>query len=475
MQLQPAISLGVARRSLRHCSARRTSPFRAGVTLVELLVVILIMLMITAISIPIVAPALSNRQIREAARLVDVFFNGAKTRAQQMDRSVGVVIEQDVPGGATTLSYAEVPDPYAGDQTSSTINVTTRGGSVLNAAGNIFNAGDVGWYGLVRPGDLVQFNFHNTLYRIYAGEPYWDVNGNGVFDANTDWYTDTNGNSSYDPAPSGVVQTDGYFSFSSSQTAMYSDTFNNIKYSPWTYTYADPALAASHMSVSGGSSIAGPQGALSFQIIRQPVPLASGKLQLPAAAAIDLGVTIGNSTTDAVAVAGSGFDSGDYANFRSFPMPPLSSASTAPAPYTSRVIVTFNPSGVVDLVYAWDEPVFTLTTAVTGWQGQRVTGPIYFLVGRRELLGGDPVLLAQVTTGVAPQQPCFNYQDPSNLWVVINSQTGMVSTTQNSAVDLTAAPPPQNAGNQNSLQTFYSTQVWQARAIAREMQAMGEH
>ena len=104
-----------------------------------------------------------------------------------------------------------------------------------------------------------------------------------------------------------------------------------------------------------------------------------------------------------------------------------------------------------------------------------MTGPIYFLVGERELLGGDPEVLPLVQAGQPPIKPCFNYQDPSSLWVVINSQTGMISSTQNSAVDLTTAPPVQNATNQGSLQTqFYNAQVWQARSIAGEMQTMGE-
>lgn len=444
-----------------------TPAARSGVTLVELLVVMLIMMLVTALAIPVVAPALSNRQIREAARLVDVFFNGAKSRALQTGQPVGVVIEQDVPGGAATLSYAQVPAPYAGDQTSSTMNVTAGGAITIGAGGSIFNQGDIGWLGLVRPGDLIQFNYHSTLYRLYAGEPYLDVNGNGMHDVG-EAFLDTNKNTIYDAAPTGAVQNNGYYSLASAQTPMIAAT----NYSGWTYTYADPGLA--YQAITSGSTSIGPSGPVTFQIIRQPVPLAAGKLQLPAAAAIDLGTTIGTSPSDAVAVAGSGFDSGDHASFRAFPMPPLSTGTATPAPYTSRVIVTFNPSGVVDLVYAWDEPVFTLNSGVCGWQGRRVTGPIYFLVGKRELLGGDPEVLPLVQSGQAPINPCFNYQDPGSLWVVINSQSGMISTTQNTAVDLTTAPLVQNATNQASLQTqYYNSQVWQARSIAREMQTMG--
>ncbi|HEV3339701.1 MAG TPA: prepilin-type N-terminal cleavage/methylation domain-containing protein, partial [Pirellulales bacterium] len=81
---------------------RERRPAR-GVTLIELLVVIMIMLMISVITIPVVAPALSNRQIRESARMVDVFLNGARNRAAQTGRPVGVVFELNVPGGSTPI------------------------------------------------------------------------------------------------------------------------------------------------------------------------------------------------------------------------------------------------------------------------------------------------------------------------------------------------------------------------------------
>jgi type II secretory pathway pseudopilin PulG len=481
----PLVCLLTTRDSAPAGRHARTS--RQGVTLLELLIVILVMLMITALTIPVVAPALSGRQIREAARMVDVFINGARNRAFQTGRPVGVVFEQDIPGGATTLSYAEVPPPYSGDQSNSTINITQNGATDVTS-GYMFNQQDMGWYGLVRPGDLIQFNYRPTLYRIYAGEPFLDVNYNGQYDVGEP-YTDTNLSTSYDGALSGTIQANGYLSSGSAMSSM--SIYNNGTnyFGAWTYAYADPTLALQYMSPTGGFGGFGPSGAVTFQIVRQPVPLATGKLQLSSAAAIDMGATIGTSTQDVVAVAGSGFDvdppasgspspppgvpSWSLASFREFPMSPLSNATVAPAPYTSRVIVTFSPSGLVDLVYCWDEPTFSFNNSAGGWQGRQPTGPIYFLVGKRELVGGDPEVLALMQAGQAPIKPCFNYQDATNLWVVINPFTGMVSTTENAPVDLTAAPPVQNSSNQTALQTYYSSQAYQARSIAREMQNTG--
>ena len=89
---------------------------RRGVTVLELLVVLLILLMVTAAAIPIVVPAMQNRQMREAARLVSSYFSMARSRAIETGRPVGVVVERNngQPFGFQ-LSQVEVPPPYAGD------------------------------------------------------------------------------------------------------------------------------------------------------------------------------------------------------------------------------------------------------------------------------------------------------------------------------------------------------------------------
>ena len=90
---------------------------RQGLTLLELLVVILIMLMLTGLAIPVLAPALANRRQREAARAVNAYIGAARERAVALGRPVGVKLERfpGQPDMCTTLSYVEVPPPYAGD------------------------------------------------------------------------------------------------------------------------------------------------------------------------------------------------------------------------------------------------------------------------------------------------------------------------------------------------------------------------
>ena len=99
---------------------------RRGVTLLELLVVLLILLMVTAASVPIIAPALRNRQVREASRLLSAYLGAAKARAVQTGRPVGIKIERfNGQPYALTVSQVEVPPPYMGDVYGATATVVT--------------------------------------------------------------------------------------------------------------------------------------------------------------------------------------------------------------------------------------------------------------------------------------------------------------------------------------------------------------
>ena len=134
---------------------------RRGVTLLELLVVIIIIVSITAATIPAVLPALANRRVREASRVVNVFIAGARNRAMQTGRPVGVMIERfnGLPEAAMTLSYCEMPLPYAGDTAAAKIHVT-------NGQVDSFKTSDSGWQGIIRNGDLLKLNYQGHLYRI---------------------------------------------------------------------------------------------------------------------------------------------------------------------------------------------------------------------------------------------------------------------------------------------------------------------
>ncbi len=116
-----------------------------------------------------------------------------------------------------------------------------------------------------------------------------------------------------------------------------------------------------------------------YQFSRSPVPNNTPPIRLPAQTVVDLS----SSGTDGT----------------------LQFTSSALVP----VAVMFSPTGAV-------QNYFYNNTALLP------TSPAYFMVGRRErvpLSGGSP----PVDDGL------LNYQDPNNLWVSVNPQSGLVTTS----------------------------------------------
>ncbi len=132
---------------------------RYGLTLMELLVVIIIISLVTAATIPIMNPQAAPRRIREASRIVSGFINGARNRAISEGHPVGIILERQ-PGANNSacfkLFFAEQLVPYAGD----TINAraTVSGGSAdFKTDANM---------SLIKVNDLVQFNYQGHIYQI---------------------------------------------------------------------------------------------------------------------------------------------------------------------------------------------------------------------------------------------------------------------------------------------------------------------
>jgi len=145
----------------------RVCPVRRGVTLIELLVVISIMMLLTAVAIPMVRPMLERRPVREAARAVSAYLEGAQIRARETGRPCGVWIERfaNQSQAAFTLHQAEVPPPYAGSSTTSTARLNgsfsgtfTMSFSVTSDLDTIDN--------YVHQGDQLQLNYQGPWYRV---------------------------------------------------------------------------------------------------------------------------------------------------------------------------------------------------------------------------------------------------------------------------------------------------------------------
>ena len=92
---------------------RRRQAGRRGFTLIELLVVILIILLVSAVVLPTVLPAISHRQVSEAARILQGALAGARDTAINNNAPAGIRLLPDpvlngqslnAPGGTAGVS-----------------------------------------------------------------------------------------------------------------------------------------------------------------------------------------------------------------------------------------------------------------------------------------------------------------------------------------------------------------------------------
>ena len=171
MQALPITHRSVAGRQARPAGRR-------GVTLLELLIVITILALVTATTIPLMLSGVDQRKVRETARLVSGYFANAKSRAIETGRPAGVLIQRSasgiVAGGSCiNLFMVECPQLYAGDTLNSV--VTVSGGSVTF---NPPSSPSIDNYAAnVHVGDIIRFGYQGRTYLLTgngsqsAGQP----------------------------------------------------------------------------------------------------------------------------------------------------------------------------------------------------------------------------------------------------------------------------------------------------------------
>ena len=155
--------------SKRHKRAR-------GVTLVELLVVVTILMMLAAFAIPTMRGLTEGRKVREAARAIDVFLTQQKTRAVELQRPVGVELQRfavvdSVTGDTsyqddvcTVLRAVEIPPPYAGDTVDARIKLEWNETNKYWDVSFLPSAEAAAmWNTLVQEGDLLQRTTRKAL------------------------------------------------------------------------------------------------------------------------------------------------------------------------------------------------------------------------------------------------------------------------------------------------------------------------
>jgi type II secretory pathway pseudopilin PulG len=147
---------------------RRPFDRYTGVTLVELLVVITIMVLLLGVVLPLVQPSLEGRNIREAARQVSTFLMSAQARAISTGRTVGVVLIRDSINAnlAYQLKLAETPAPYAGDTVSAVAIFDTTIPNRVYLGPTATDVNPIIANRLVAAGDLIKFNYRGRKHTI---------------------------------------------------------------------------------------------------------------------------------------------------------------------------------------------------------------------------------------------------------------------------------------------------------------------
>ncbi len=387
--------------SRQRSSYRQHSSYRQrfrGVTLIELMVVITIIVILLGVAVPLIKPALGDRKLREASRQVAMFLELAKSRAAETGRAHGVIFHRDAGSADTTntsspdtnlngvhcfqMSLAAAPRPFSGDD-GALVSIVTSGGNTI-ASFNTDTSSTAGAANsqlplfiersFIKAGDSIRINYRGPLYRI-----------TGI-----------------SPLPTG----------------------NPPRYSTMSPpTTIDLAIA---LPTGSGASLPPVSGtSYPYQIIRQPVASIGSPQELPTGIVIDTmhsGFSSGTLQQLGPQFGGSTSRLGNLA-----PWPSNSSTGQSDSSNV-QIAIMFDPDGRVETVYSAYHVIGTVAPNER-WviRGEVPLSPVHLLIGRQNQTMYDAA--SATATDVAAN----NLQDPSTLWVTVNQLTGRISTSENAA------------------------------------------
>jgi len=142
---------------------------RAGMTLVELLVVITILGLLAVTVLPSLATSAESRRTRETTRMVSSFISKAQGRAigRQEWSGLKLVAVNTSSLAAIDIFLADVPEAYRGDTTSAALTIatapTSTSATAVPASGSdISTIATLG----IQAGDPIRFDGRGTLYEV---------------------------------------------------------------------------------------------------------------------------------------------------------------------------------------------------------------------------------------------------------------------------------------------------------------------
>jgi type II secretory pathway pseudopilin PulG len=419
----------------------------SGATLVELLAVILILMMITAMTIPAVAPAVSGRRTREAARMVSAFLNAARSRAIETGRPAGVWIERvpGLPEAAVSMFFAEVPPIYGGDFLDSTVEAVVLGPDGLphepysrnwmdyynvviprsrtSFLTDAWSNPDPAQQQLVRAGDLIEFEGYDRKYplKILDIAAANMTNGSATTQfqipprGETKWWYILRGrNCSASTGPNGAY-TEERVGYSPRYVIRWFDDLIYIG-NLWDNVTVETTRTPFNFDAHG----------VRYKIYRQPIRIQAGAIRLPEGTVIDL-----NFSTM----------TGGFFSDSGIPFHPrrdtqqVVGAGVMPIPYwgdaiypndDTPVIIIFSASGTVERVYSHQRD----QAGNWGWQGLDAYGPIYLLIGDLDHVNSDCFhCKSQTAQQNMDIQFNKNWLNLNALWVRLTPNTGNISTS----------------------------------------------
>ncbi|TWT46818.1 prepilin-type N-terminal cleavage/methylation domain-containing protein [Botrimarina hoheduenensis] len=448
----------------------------SGMTLVELLVVIVLVSTLVTTAIPLLSPGGDARKIREASRSLNAMFAGAQARAVETGRPFGIALKRlsadtrdpDDNGVCVEAYQVETPPVYSGFDTTSRARLSRRLRQIAlngtqyddaNAAAYATNAGATeyqiefvrrtsttntssglppGWAidlippRFFRPGDIVEIDglrlvlINPSGNRPPSGGDYLPgeqrVGSNGFF---------ASPNAEYARFVAQPLE-----GLEATLSASYDNNGNRLP------TPEAISRAAASNATTVANQLPGPYwtAPATYRVLRQPAPAPGDPVQLPAGAAIDL--------------QASGFADGTPLYK---PTGHWDTAVSGPGLFTDPVMVLFTPNGTIGRAYL---PDYATGTAVQ--RETLATTSLAILVGRRELIPAqpkeedngyraaaytdvrakfdEPLALDTANSTVEDEvaerwRNDFNWLSLASRWVVIGAQSGSVSTVPNSFVN----------------------------------------
>jgi prepilin-type N-terminal cleavage/methylation domain-containing protein len=463
--------------------APRSSRLTRGMTLIELLAVIVILTTIVAAAIPLMSPNNDDRRLREAARALNTFITGAQTRSIALNRPYGVALkrlsETTHPLTSTTTSvlsdddavcveayYIEQAPAYTGFDANSRACVSihpTLSGKVLIRFVTKGTTGPnlpTGWAvdlfpaTTIRPGDVIQIN--GTRFQLLNDTSAADLANIDVVNPDSSgltslYYFAQRGNSTNPQIAQIVAQPIN----DSGQQVM-------------------PACDNTGTDITNGGNkppfwcLPAPYG-----ILRQPTPASDEPYQMPEGTAIDLrasGVGSDTALTRYFFVAGTN-DNRDPIQIMFTP-----EGRVGEVTFSQGVLSSPNVAAVQNPLIPFD---------------QAVVDNIFLLVGRREnapppntgtslsddqTLQSSTVHAATTDDAKAKLRDRINWLGGYSRWIVIGSQSGRIATIENASFDMAALYDQQTASPYNlspNTEQLRNAQIQAAREFTAEMGQLG--